>query len=218
MKNNLRMLFWHTRRGVGVALLALLAFTSILRADVVTLNNTGGSSDGSTIGTSGGWIAEQFQTGVGGDLTGLALQLNFTAASSANVYITSDLSTFTLVGTVSSGTVGNNQIISLSLLTNPYLAAGTSYLIALEPSNASVAWDYTRNSASGGDGVFQGNVYSQNSGVNWNGYDQGAYMQMNLTVVPEVPKTGMVMGFGALAIAMGETLRRKLRPAVANIA
>ena len=36
---------------------------------------------------------------------------------------------------------------------------------------------------------------------------------MELDVVPEVPMTGMVMGIGALAIAAGHTLRRKLCPA-----
>ena len=30
--------------------------------------------------------------------------------------------------------------------------------------------------------------------------------------------TGMVMGFGVLAVAVGGTLRRKLRPAVSSIA
>lgn len=38
--------------------------------------------------------------------------------------------------------------------------------------------------------------------------------KINATAVPEVPITGAVMGFGALAIALGHTLRRKFRPAV----
>jgi len=38
--------------------------------------------------------------------------------------------------------------------------------------------------------------------------------KINATAVPEVPITGAVMGFGALAIALGHTLRRKFRLSV----
>ena len=48
--------------------------------------------------------------------------------------------------------------------------------------------------------------------LSWIG-PQSRQQLMEVDVVPEVPMTGMVMGIGALAIAAGHTLRRKLCPA-----
>jgi hypothetical protein len=50
--------------------------------------------------------------------------------------------------------------------------------------------------------------YSTTGSGGWGLSAQQRFLEVD--VVPEVPMTGMVMGIGALAIAAGHTLRRKL--------
>jgi hypothetical protein len=123
-----------------------------------------------------------------------------------------------VLGSVTTTSAGNPVTIAVNLTSNPLFTAGGSYAIALAypaTPSASLSWDYTTTAGSGGTGSLGGLYYSFNSGSTWTAYGGGA-LQMNLqtTPVPEVPMTGMVMGFGALAIALG----RKLRLAVSNIA
>lgn len=217
-------------RSVGATiLLALCSFTSVSRADLVVFNNTGsGPSDLTfpTVGDSGttaGYIGQVFTTGSGGTLTSLALQLDITAGASASVYITPnafDSATFTLLGTVASATTQAHQNISVDFGANPLfsLNASTTYAIVLESSSANMAWDYTSSTASGGDGTAGGTLESTDGGTTWSTFVSGDQMQMDLiAAVPEVPVTGAVMGFGALAIAAGCTLRRKLCPSVSSV-
>ena len=127
-------------------------------------------------------------------------------------------SLITSLGTVSGGTTGDGQLIAVSSLVNQALTANTEYAIVMQTSTGTVSWDNTPSAASGGTGTL-GLAYFYN-GNSWGTVPDNNYFQMNLqtTPVPEVPMTGVVMGFGALAIAVGHTLRRKFRPAVSNIA
>jgi hypothetical protein len=218
MRKNLGMFFGLSRCGAGAVLLALCAFATVSRADVV-VNNTGGNSSYS----GGVALGEVFtMSGTSGDLASLVLQLFSSAGGVAEVdlfSISSGAPSSELydLGNVTVG-AGNNQLVSVtSLPNNVLLNANTTYAIVLEaPSSGSLAWDGISGTASGGTGPALGGEYYE-SGAVWFSSNPNASFQMNLqttTPVPEVPMTGVVMGFGALAIALG----RKLRLAVSNIA
>lgn len=216
MKKNLGMFFGLSRCGMGAVLLGLCAFTPVSRAAVV-VNNTGGNSSY----TGGVPLGEVFtMSGTSGDLTSLTLQLFSSAGGVAEVDLYSVIlgapsSELYVLGNVSPGT-GNNQIVAVSSLNNVLLNANATYAIVLQaPSSGSMAWDAISGTVSGGTGPALGGEYYQSGGV-WYSSNPSASFQMNLqtTAVPEVPMTGVVMGFGALAIALG----RKLRLAVSNIA
>jgi hypothetical protein len=213
MKKNLGMFFGLSRCGVGAVLLGLCAFTPVSRAGVV-IDNLG---DGSNGGINGALAAAQVFTmsGSSGDINSLTLDLVASVGGSAEVdlYSVSGSAPGSLIadfGTVSVASSGN---IAVSLISYPLLSSGTSYAIVLQPSSSSTSWEYTTTASSGGSGSL-GGLYYEVSG-NWYQYTSGNYLQMSLstTPVPEVPMTGMVMGFGALAIALG----RRLRKAVSSV-
>ena len=215
MKKNLVALFGLSRWGVGAVALALCAFAPASRADVV-VNNTG---DATFTQLGGSEFAQVFtMSGTSGNISSLTLDLYSTAGGTVNVDLYGTSSgqpngSATLLGTVTAGTSGGGQLISVSGLNNVLLTSGTQYAIALE-YNSSVQWEYTLTG-----GV--GSIYSStDNGVSWGVYGGSGSLQMNLqtTPVPEVPMTGIVMGFGALAIAVGGILRRKMRTAVSSIA
>jgi hypothetical protein len=227
MKSNLGTFFGLSCWCMGAVVLALCAFTPASRADVI-VNNTGtpfASFNGNV------QYAQAFtMPGTIGDpsslISSLALELNVSVIGSENVYLYSvngshvPTGTGTLLGTVNPGSTGDGLVTPvISLPGNISLAAGTSYAIALNTSGT-IAWDVSSSSTSGGTGTLLGNYNSLNNGSTWSTGPGGFYLQMDLnaTPVPEVPMTGMVMGFGVLAVAVGGTLRRKLRPAVSSIA
>ena len=220
MKKNLGMFFGLSRCGAGAILLGLCAFTPVSRAAVI-VNNTGNPS--TTL--SGATVAQVFtMSGTSGNLSSLALTLDINSAGTAAVDLFNvdgggaPTTLAAVLGSVTTTSAGNPVTVAVNLTSNPLFTAGGSYAIALAypaiPS-ASLSWDYTTTAGSGGTGSLGGLYYSFNSGSTWTAYGGGA-LQMNLqtTPVPEVPMTGVVMGFGALAIALG----RKLRLAVSNIA
>jgi len=231
MKKNLVAFFGLSRWGVGAVALTLCAFAPASRADVTVINNLADIHDGGVLtavdgGTS---YAQTFNAGSSGNISSLTLSLG-SSSGTMNVYLYDagtapalsgggiNLGTKTLLGSVAAGT----GIVSLS--SNPFLNTVDYYSIALVPAASgsdSIAWNSTTTAGSGGAGTSFYAVYSSaNSGLTW-AYDfQNPYLQMNLSVspVPEVPVTGVVMGFGALAIAVGGSLRRKMRPAVSSIA
>ena len=221
MKKNFGMFILAPRWGVGAVLLALCAFTPVSRADVI-VDNTGATTLSTVFGGPGHQIAQVFtMSGTSGNISSLALLLDSTTAGTytlnVDLYATSSgaptgLATF--LGTVTASTTGDRQLIGVSSLTSGVtLTPGTQYAVALE-QNGNLQWDYT--STSGVGPIY----YSLDAGSTWTVYGSPGNMQMNLqtTPVPEVPVTGVVMGFGALAIAVGGTLRRKLHPAVSSIA
>jgi hypothetical protein len=221
MKKNLGIFNLASRCSVGAVLLAFCAFAPVSRADVI-VDNTSATTLTTIFGSTGQQVAQVFtMSGTSGNISSLALLLDSTTAGTytlnVDLYATSSgaptgLATF--LGTVTASTTGDRQLISVSSLTSGVtLTPGTQYAVALE-QNGVLQWDYT---ATSGVGPI---YYSLNAGSSWTAYGASGNMQMNLqtTPVPEVPVTGVVMGFGALAIALGHTLRRKLRPSVSSIA
>jgi hypothetical protein len=215
MKKNSGLFFGLPCWKVGTVLLVFCAFTTVSRADVV-VDNTGTSA----FSYSGLPLAQVFtMSGTSGNLSSLTLELNVLTAGSAEVDLYSVTaghvpnSLIASLGTVSGGTFGDGQLIAVSSLFNQALTANTEYAIVLQPSSPGVVeWDNISSAASGGTGAL-GLAYFNSSG--WSTVPDGNYFQMNLqtTPVPEVPITGVVMGFGALAIALVHTLRCKLHPA-----
>ena len=220
MKNNSGKFCGLSRRGVGAAVLAFCVFTPVLRADVVVDNI------GTPVGTFGGnyRYAQVFtMSATGGSISSLALELDVLATGSpANVYLYSvngsgaPTGPGTLLGTVNPGSTGNGQSIVVGSLYSATLAAGVSYAIALNTSSA-INWNFVTSSSSGGNGSLLKSYSSNDGGVSWN-TGISLYSQMDLVTVPEVSKTGLIMGFGALAIAVCGNLRRKFRPAVSGLA
>jgi hypothetical protein len=220
MKKNFGMFILAPRWGVGAVLLALCAFTPVSRADVI-VDNTGAATATTVFGGTGDQIAQVFtMSGTSGNISSLTLLLDSTTAGThtlnVDLYnvssgVPTGLATF--LGTVTANTTGDRRFISVSSLASGVtLTPGTQYAVALE-QNGVLQWDYTSTS-----GV--GPIYYTIGAGPWTAYGSSGNMQMNLqtTPVPEVPVTGVVMGFGALAIAVGGTLRRKLHPAVSSIA
>jgi hypothetical protein len=222
MKKNLGTVFGLPHLGMAAAFVAFCTFASGSLADVI-VNNTGNPS--TTL--SGNTVAQVFTMGgTSGDLTSLTLTLNSVnlggGSATVELYNTDGTAPTTsagVLGTVTTFAAGNpvNTVVSLS--GNPLLTAGGTYAIVLDyPATppSSLSWDKTTTAGSGGDGSL-GGLYIDNGGGNWILFS-GNFLQMDLqtTPVPEVPVTGAVMGFGVLAIAIGHTLRRKLRLAVSS--
>jgi hypothetical protein len=212
MKNNLGTFVLASRRSAGAVLLALCAFAPISRADVI-IDNTGQTTLGFVV-TSFPQAQVFTMSGTSGNISSLTLLLNAGSAGTANVDLYSvsgsaPNSFISTIGTIDSAASGS---VAVSLSGNPLLSSSTSYAVVLEPGNGS-SWNYTTTSANAGDGSV-GSLYYFNGGT-WN-VEIGQYVQMNLqtTPVPEIPITGAVMGFGALAIAFGRTLRRSFHPTV----
>jgi len=219
MKKNLGTLFGLPRWGAGAVVLAFCAFTPASRADVI-VNNTGGVTFGDG---SGAMYAQVFTMPASGEanLSSLTLTLDSvdSGSGSAEVYV------YNTDGTLPTTVLYNLGSVSLSSPSassvNPSvdsLTLGGTYAIVVDLTGGiAPAWYDTSSSGSGGTALspLGGSYYLFGGTWDSNG---GGYFQMDLEAVPEVPMTGLVMGFGALAIAIGHTLRRKLRPAVSSIA
>ncbi len=215
MKKNLGMFFGLSRWGAGAVILALCAFTPASRADITVVDNTGDTLAGNT--ASGLTFAQVFTMGSGGTISSLTLTLTGSGSSEVYIYAASagnpPTSTYNGAGNAMF-TLGSVSASSPTLTgLNDSLSAGT-YAIVLAANGS--GWDITSSSSvvtQNGSSI--GTLYYDNSGT-WtvSGSD---FAQMNLAAVPEVPRTGMIMGFGGLAIAVGGTLSRKLRPAVSSI-
>jgi len=214
MKKNLGMFFGLPCCGAVAVLMGLCAFTPVSRADVA-VNNEGYSSGGGLNGANE--LAQEFtMSGTGGSLSSLTLDLLITGGSGTAAVSVFNVNgsgvpttLLAIVGTINVASSGDNAV---SLISYPLLTGSASYAIVLQPSAAATAWEYTATAGSGGSGSLGGAYFYSGA---WYQFG-GNYLQMSLstTPVPEVPMTGLVMGFGALAIALG----RKLRLAVSNIA
>jgi hypothetical protein len=225
MKKNFWTVFSAPCVGAGVVLLALCAFTPSSHAAVI-LNNlpsAGFTSTGSTSQGTSVYVGETFTMGASGDTLGsVTLSLNFTASDSAHVYFynttfSGGIYTPTGAGTLL-GTVSDTSATISGL--NISLVAGTTYAIALGPQansgSADMAWNNISTSGTVAGSEASPVGYFSGNGSIWGANNTGPYLQMQLDPVPEVPLTGLCMGFGALAIAIGHTLRRKLRRVAAN--
>ena len=206
-----------TGLGMGAALLALCACAPASRAAII-VDNTADTSGGHTGGTQ--QIIQDFTTTVSGKINLVTLNLSSTVGGSLNVFLYSGQATSTsagtLVGQLGTLTLGTGGDQSLSLsgasLTGFNLTSGTVYGIKISV-NPNIGWQFTTSAttAAGSNGSFDAHAWgdSGSGGVTWTQPSPGAYGIMAVSVVPEVPYTGLAMGIGALAIAAGHTLRRK---------
>jgi hypothetical protein len=137
-------------------------------------------------------------------------------------------STETGLGVSGTGTlVSGVQTFTFSLanddLSSATLTQGSEYAVAIDVTslgvtgaNGNVSWQYISNpSYTGNPGNFLGDYAGASPTATVWGYQSTQQRQMEVDVVPEVPMTGMVIGIGALCLAGGYTLRRKLCPAKA---
>jgi hypothetical protein len=226
MRKHLTTFFWISRLGTGAAFLALFAFTAASRAGIVIVSNLITPID-STSGHP--YMSQEFGTTVSGQINNITLDMHFTSAGSIVVSIY-DMGTSS-TGAPPSGTGYTLGTITVSGPSAPNgtdyylngsdglasysLAAGHYYDLVVHVP-ASAGWEYLtyasgNNSGTGGSFVSPNGAYNSPNGVSWsNSGISTQEREMELDVVPEVPMTGMVMGIGALAIAAGHTLRRKL--------
>jgi hypothetical protein len=225
MKKNLGMFFGLPSLGMGAALLALCAFTSVSRADVTIIDNLADSTDLHAL-EAGNPLAQVFTVSAdSGNISSLTLGLYiYSVGGGGSATATIDLYSATSGGApfgsalATLGTVSTTSSGSQQLAVNPVdaysLTAGTYAIVLETPTAGSIGLDATlQTSDSGGTATSPlGGIYYYDG--SWTSADSGFYGQMTLTAVPEVPMTGMVMGFGVLAIALGHTLRRNLRSAV----
>ena len=221
MKKNMGVFWGVPRAGVGVALLALFAFTSVSRADIDIVNSLGDSIAGEAAVSTRPYKAQDFSTIVSGQISGVVLDLNFnaaavTAGSTLDVYIYNATGSGPtgigfMLGTITATTSGANQY-SVGHLQAFSLTAGQDYAIAVDialPGSPTVAWEYAAlNSPNTGTGGSFLNAYNSTNGIsNWANASQQRLMAV--TVVPE-PTTGAILGIGAVAIAASRTLRRRI--------
>lgn len=216
MKNNLGSFLGLSRLGAGAAFLALCAFAPSSRADVIIVDNTGVMGSGFVSDSSS--LAQEFtMSGSGADLSSVTVVLGGSGSANVSVYDTSGSggspgNLLLSLGSANGSALGTSTTFNLSP-GDLSLAASASYAIVLS-SSATVTWAYTTSVGSGtgtwGD-IYSGPpIWSDRSGIDLGGH----FLQMEVQAVPEVPITGLVMGFGALAIGLGYTLQRKLCPAV----
>ena len=210
MKKNFAM-FGLPRWGVGAALLALFALAPASRAALdIEVNNLAATT--TLYATAGGYYGQEFtMDSSSGNLSILTLKLDSSGGGTADIYL---YNVSGGVPTAGSGVVIGHVLTgtTFNLTSNPNLNANASYAILVHDTGGDVRWNYTASTATGGNGSFPSpEVYGDGASI-WN-FTGGNYFQMELgvDVVPEVPMTGLVMGIGALAIAAGHTLRRKIK-------
>lgn len=206
-----------------LASLVLLCVST--QAGTVIYDSTGQSSDGSDPVLSYGPLYDSFSTGtVSGALSGLQFLLSgsgggedflamdgFGPYTSVGLYTDNSTSPGALIATLGeiddSSISGSNDLIDLSLVTNPFLAAGTRYWIGLVGFGTSTAWNWTGDTS--GIGV-EGEYFANEGGVFPNDPDGGYQMQVSVGggAVPE-PST-LALSAGAFA-ALALFVRRRAR-------
>jgi hypothetical protein len=206
------MLKYHKNMvGVATVLLVLGASMVAVHADVIV--NDLGTANAHTPQYPGSPAVfyEIFNTTESGNISAIELQLDSTASGSVTVNLYNATGT-TLgsevgtLGTISVGT-GDNQQLSITSLTSYPLTAGDNYAIEYS-STPTITSDLSSSPSTVGG--------SEGSYVAFfrNGNDIGTTYTMRddveIAAAPETPMTGAFMGFGALAVAGGNMVRRKL--------
>lgn len=203
-----------SRMGVGMALFVFCAFAPLSRAEIIIDNL--GDSPVAYENHLNDPLAQVFtMSGTSGGISGLTLGLNVGTAGSATIDLYSATSGgapigfLATLGTVTAGATGP-QNLTVGSLNNYSLTAGATYAVVLEtPTSGQMDWVATSTSGSGGTGTL-GGIYYYN-GSSWVTQDSAfGLMNLQTTPVPEVPMTGVVVGFGSLAMAGWHGLRRKL--------
>ena len=228
MKKNSGLFFGLPCWRMGAVLLVLCAFTPVSRADLI--NNLSKSDGSGTYAT-----ASRTDTGIVGEweqvfimpaasgtfsISSLTLELYSSSTGQGNVELYSVTGSGGSAVFTDQGSIGSVSVVSSGdwqqILVNPGSATlnGNSqeYAVGLTTTSGQISWDFTTVTGSGGGGTL-GDQYNEQYDYNDNHFQMG----LVVTPVPEVPMTGLVIGFGALAIALGHTLRRKTRPTVSSI-
>lgn len=192
-------------RVVGTVILAFCSYVPLTHASVIvdnTPNFTLAGNEG-----AGDTLAQVFTMPVltgsyfGGNISSLSLVMAGSGLSDVYVYnatLGGPTTPLYSLGSVDAG----SGIVTISS-SSDFLTAGQTYAIEVV-TGASADWLQTASSGSG-SGSLGGAYFASGSGQ-----DVGVYYGMDLQAVPEVPMTGVVMGFGALTVGLGHTLRRKL--------
>lgn len=228
MKTNLGTLLSLPRLGVGAAFLGLLAFAPVSRASVI-LDNLGVLNGGHVTPNTTSYKTEGFSvsSGFAGRISSVTLALQFDSTSvtagsilsillySANGSGQPGSSALITLGTITAANAGADHLYTLSgaSLANYSVTVGNYAIVINEYlSSGKVAWETANAGNSGTGGSFTGEYFSANGSTHWTSSGIGK-RGLEVDVVPEVPMTGMLMGIGALCLAGGHTLRRKLYPA-----
>lgn len=224
MQKNLGMFFWVPRLGVGVVLLALFAFTSASRAGVIVDNITGNTFVNGT--TAKNYKSQGFDATQSGPISSVSLELSFSVGTSGSmsVYLVTANSSgqpteaYTAginLGTIytSEGVDGTPSTYAVeNLASSVELTAGDYYAIVIYGKDPSLSggnpsWMFLPPARD--DANFLG-AYSSGDGISFSIFNSAEERGLEINEVPEVPMTGMMMGIGALCLAAGHTLRRKL--------
>lgn len=159
--------------------------------------------------------------GSSGQMSGFTVSIGASTASETVTFYLYDTDSTgaptgsgTSLGDITISAAGN---YSLALASGPNLAANTAYAIVMSNPvgvGGPEYWNWTASASSGVTGtpplggIYRGSAHGGGS-QSWSQIDAGDYFQMEIQTVPEVPKTGALMGLGALAVAAGGVLRRK---------
>ena len=177
---------WKRNIMMGSAgLLAFAAVVSISHADTTIVDNLGDTTRAAKSLTQ---MGQGFTMPESGDdiLSSVTLDLNFTGAASANVYLYTlsapgslpTGSALATLGTVSSAGAVNNYLVSLYEL-NYQLTLGASYAIVVDTSST-VTWNYTQDgAASGGTAADLKTPFYYNTTA-WQYSNGGTYQQLSI--------------------------------------
>jgi len=221
MKRNWRAFFGVPRLGVGAALLAFFAVTTVSRADIAIVNDLGDTITGEAGTTARPYKAQDFSTTVSGQISSVILDLNFnaaavTAGSTLDVYIynatgSGPTGSGSLLGTITATTSGAHQY-SVNGLQVYSLTAGQDYAIAVDIALAgspTVAWEYAASGAANAPGAKGSFLNAYNMTNSTEGWVLQTGQQREMAIAVPEPMTGAILGLSALAIAASHTLRRR---------
>jgi hypothetical protein len=172
-------------------------------------------------------MGQDFTTGSSSvTLDALTLSLDITSGTpTATVYLYATSAggepagSSLLTATFTATSTGSQNAVFTINTADPTLSANTQYIVVLYEPASTIEWNATASSgsdvtASGTMGTdYYNNGNGSTPGSDWEGYYASEYLQFEadsgVSAVPEGPKTGLLMGFGALAVASGSLLRRK---------
>jgi hypothetical protein len=220
MKTSWGLTFGVSRRGVGLVLLALVAFAPAAPAAVI-VDNSANTFSGHTGASQG--LVQDFTPTVTGNIGSVTLYLYSTAGGSmvVNLYSgtasSSSAGSFVAtLGTISAGTGGAVQYTLNNLGSlNQKLTSGTVYGIEIS-GTTTIGWEYTSSSttASGSNGSFTGKSWGNGGGVTWT---QGAaYTGLAVSEVPEPINVALAV-FGLMFVGGGIGRHYLARKSVSHV-
>jgi len=220
MKKNLLSFHLVSSLGLASILAAVFASTSSTHAQNIIDNLPFYSND--TFGSSVDAQVFTMPATTSGDISGVTLALS-TGPDGGNGVI--DLYSVTsgapnsllaTLGTISSTSLGS-QDINVSLASSSVLlSAGTSYAIVLENTSGNLDWNRTEPIGSGGTGSIGDSFYYQSSDATWENIQAvpifgSDIFQMEVTTVTPVPEPATVITGALVLLPFGLSTVRQLR-------